>query len=144
VNAQFARHSEAKTRLAIAMERSLSATGSSLRMLIESAVQLDDRNLLEPDIFLTTYRGDHVVPGETVVLVVEVSDTTLQHDLVRKSALYAAAGIPEYWVLDTVGRVLHQLWLPGAAGYGNRRESALGAKIGAVTLTDLEVDTRQV
>jgi|SRR6478672_6231157 len=33
-------------------------------------------------------------------LVVEVSDTSLGFDLTKKAALYARAGITEYWVLD--------------------------------------------
>ena len=35
-------------------------------------------------------------------LVVEVSETTLGFDLTKKAALYARAGIPEYWVFDVV------------------------------------------
>jgi Uma2 family endonuclease len=35
-----------------------------------------------------------------------VSLTTLNFDLNRKAALYAAAGVPEYWVLDLVRRML--------------------------------------
>jgi len=34
------------------------------------------------------------------VLIVEVADTTLETDRIRKASLYAAAGIPEYWVLN--------------------------------------------
>ncbi|MGI8746373.1 MAG: Uma2 family endonuclease [Bryobacteraceae bacterium] len=41
---------------------------------------------------------------EDIVLVVEVSDTTLGLDTSRKAALYARAGIPDYWVLDINGR----------------------------------------
>jgi Uma2 family endonuclease len=37
-------------------------------------------------------------------LVGEVSDTTLANDLDRKKSLYAALGIPEYWVIDVLGR----------------------------------------
>jgi Uma2 family endonuclease len=37
-------------------------------------------------------------------LVVEVADTTLSFDLRTKAALYARAGIVEYWVLDVAGR----------------------------------------
>ncbi len=39
-------------------------------------------------------------------LVVEVSDSTLYSDLTTKAALYARAGIPEYWVVDIAGRRL--------------------------------------
>ena len=39
-------------------------------------------------------------------LVVEISDTSLQFDLTTKAALYAHAGIVEYWVLDVAGRRL--------------------------------------
>jgi Putative restriction endonuclease len=40
-------------------------------------------------------------------LVAEVSDTTLASDLDKKKQLYAALGIPEYWVVDVRGlRVL--------------------------------------
>ena len=39
-------------------------------------------------------------------LVVEISDTTLRFDLTIKAALYARAGIAEYWVLDVTGKRL--------------------------------------
>ncbi len=40
-------------------------------------------------------------------LVIETSDTTLTSDLDQKKRLYAALGIPEYWVVDIKGeRVL--------------------------------------
>jgi Uma2 family endonuclease len=39
-------------------------------------------------------------------LVVEVADTSLTFDLTVKAALYARAGIVEYWVLDVSGRRL--------------------------------------
>jgi len=38
--------------------------------------------------------------------VVEVSDSSLGFDLTTKAALYARAGIVEYWVLDVAGRRL--------------------------------------
>jgi Uma2 family endonuclease len=40
-------------------------------------------------------------------LAAEISDTTLASDLDEKKQLYAALGIPEYWVVDVRGlRVL--------------------------------------
>lgn len=39
----------------------------------------------------------------TAVLIVEVSDTSLDYDTGPKSHLYAAAGIADYWVVDVNG-----------------------------------------
>lgn len=43
---------------------------------------------------------------EDLDLVVEVADSSLKFDLTVKAALYARAGIAEYWVLDVAGRRL--------------------------------------
>jgi Uma2 family endonuclease len=42
----------------------------------------------------------------TAVLVVEVADSSLAFDRGTKAPLYARAGIPEYWILNVVHRVL--------------------------------------
>lgn len=45
------------------------------------------------------------IPGPSeFVLVVEVSSATLHKDKNEKAVLYAEAAIPEYWVVDVVGR----------------------------------------
>ena len=52
------------------------------------------------------YAKIHPAP-DTIRLIVEVSDSTLHYDLGGKSHLYAAAGIPEYWVIDVNASQLH-------------------------------------
>ncbi len=42
----------------------------------------------------------------TALLVVEVSDSTLAHDRTRKAAIYAAAGIAGYWIVNLVDSVV--------------------------------------
>src|SRR2546430_2137266 len=42
---------------------------------------------------------DHEHPS-TALLVVEVSDTSLKQDRLTKRAIYAAGGIPEYWIVN--------------------------------------------
>lgn len=64
----------------------------------------------EPDIIvlkrdLSHFRSANPGPQD-LHLVVEVSDTTLNFDLTVKAALYARAGIADYWVLDVSGRRL--------------------------------------
>jgi Uma2 family endonuclease len=52
-------------------------------------------------------------------LVVEIADTSLAFDLSVKAALYARAGIVEYWVLDVLGRRLIVHRDPQAGQYGS-------------------------
>jgi len=84
------------------------------RILVQSPIEAGgpDRkwSLPEPDVAVLAeskeeYRHRHP-RGEELVLVIEVSDTSLQFDTTTKRDLYARAGVPEYWVLDVVGRQL--------------------------------------
>ena len=59
----------------------------------------------EPDLIVTRDDSAHfrANPRPTdLLLVVEISHTTLSFDLTTKARLYARAGIAEYWVLDSV------------------------------------------
>ena len=62
----------------------------------------------EPDLYVLKAASiefrDLAPRPSDLALVVEIADTTL--DLTTKAALYARAGIPEYWVLDLNGRRL--------------------------------------
>ena len=53
----------------------------------------------EPDLAVVPV-GDWDTYPAKALLVVEVSVTSRKVDLGRKAAIYAAAGIPDYWVLD--------------------------------------------
>ncbi len=64
----------------------------------------------------TAYMNRHAGPID-LVLVVEVSDTSLLADLVVKARFYARAGIVEYWVLDLNARQLHIHRLPADGEY---------------------------
>ena len=42
----------------------------------------------------------------TALIVVEVSDSTLRYDRRTKAGMYASAGVPDYWILNLIDRVL--------------------------------------
>lgn len=76
------------------------------------------RNEPEPDVIVLTRPSRDFENNPTPIdlaLAVEVSDSTLRHDMSTKAALYARAGIAEYWVLDVNGRKLHVFRNPSAA-----------------------------
>ena len=60
----------------------------------------------EPD--LAIRRGQPLADLETLpmLLVIEVSDTSLAYDRTTKLSIYAEAGYPEYWVVDIPNRRL--------------------------------------
>lgn len=55
--------------------------------------------------------------GAEPLLVVEVAESSLRNDLDAKAALYAEAGVPEYWVLNLVDRELSVFRSSGEGAY---------------------------
>jgi Uma2 family endonuclease len=62
-------------------------------------------------------------------------------DLQYKKALYAAAGIPEYWVVEVEAARLHQFWSPQGEDYRETRIIPIGAPLECITIGGLCVDT---
>jgi Uma2 family endonuclease len=74
-------------------------------------VRPEDNSTSEPEpdhIVLNRDRSTfaHNPQPADILLLVEVSDSTLAYDLTVKGGLYARAGISEYWVFDLNGRCL--------------------------------------
>lgn len=145
MNAQHRPHALLKMKLYDLLRDALRNMGSPLLPLVEASVGLPPDSVPEPDIVLTSEpHGEGLIPLGSVALIVEVSDATLSFDLGRKAALYARNGIPEYWVADVKGRVIHQFWRPQAEAYTERREMKLGETVTTVTIEGLAVDTAGV
>ena len=84
--------------------------GDACVVSVQDPIALDGFNEPEPDIALLKSRADlygesHPGPSD-VYLIVEVADSSLRFDRERKIPLYAAAGIPEVWLIDLIGRCL--------------------------------------
>lgn len=133
-------HARTVTQLVIALARVLEENGSGLGVLTDISVRLTDHDVPEPDIAITDAPdGEGILPLESVKLLIEVADSTLARDMGLKAALYAGAGVPEYWVVDIAGKVIHQMWAPEGGEYGERREIAFGARVEAATLPNMTV-----
>ena len=84
--------------------------GQDCHLRVQAPLALSDDSAPEPDIAVIAgspdnYATKHPAPGD-VLLLVEISDATLHLDRRRKAALYAAAGINEYWILNLIDRRL--------------------------------------
>ena len=78
-------------------------------------------------------------PGAAdISLVIEISDTSLAFDLGEKLALYKAAGIQEYWVIDLKARQVHCFVAPAS------RHQTLSNTISPVAWPDIRIDLREL
>jgi Uma2 family endonuclease len=102
---QGAPHYAAIMKTAKALE---AAFGPGWTVRTQGPIGLDDDSEPEPDLAVVPGDPDHYVrehPSRPV-LTVEVSESSLAIDRRHKGSLYARAGLPDYWVLNLVDRVL--------------------------------------
>ena len=142
LNAQHRPHARAKDELAYRLRRALEARGSDLQVLTEVTVDMPPHGSPQPDILLTSEAlGEGPVPMSSVALMVEVADTTLDFDLGPKAELYAAAGVPEYWVIDlNEDRCLLHMGA-SADGYAEQIDVPFGETLLSGTIEGLAADT---
>ena len=95
-------HIECVNRLnALLNRRLIQAEVVDVVVSIQNSVRLGTYNEPEPDVALlrTPEQRGRVPSASDVLLIIEVSDTTLRKDRSVKVPLYAAAGIPEVWIV---------------------------------------------
>ena len=88
---------------------------------VQGPIALADDTEPEPDVAIIRRR---VVPykereahAEDALLLIEVAESSLAYDRSTKLRLYAAAGIPEYWVVDCVAESVEVHRTPDAGGF---------------------------
>lgn len=106
----------------------------------QSAVTLTDSSEPEPDFALV--RGDESVyatrhPGPADIgLLVEVSDSSLRVDRSDKGSIYAHNGVPVYWVVNVIDKVIEVYTQPTGTGpaalYATRSDFPVGAAVPVV------------
>ena len=101
-----------------------------IRVYIGSTIRLSDYTGPQPDIALLTpesSRDERNVPGpEDILLIVEVSDSTLPRDRREKTRRYAESGIPELWILMVKSEKVEVHRQPTPEGYADVRHCRRG------------------
>ena len=98
---------------------------------VQSPLRLDAYNEPQPDVMLLRPRGDdyrasHPTAAD-VLLLVEVSETSLAYDRGVKLALYARFGVPEVWIVDLSGSAIEVCREPKDGAYMSRERLANGS-----------------
>ena len=141
MNAEYRPHAWVQNEFAYRLRRKLEEIESDLHVS-SASVRVSDHSMPRPDTVLTRQpRGEGAIPSASVALLLEVSSTTLKRDLGRKLAIYARAGIPEYWVANVGARVIHRMAGPNASDYAEQSEIAFGEPISAITIPGLTIST---
>lgn len=97
------------------------AFGPGYYVMPESPIAIAEKVEPQPDVAVAVgpeeaYDSRHPEPAD-IRLIVEVSDTTLASDRKDKARLYAAAGIPEYWIVNVPARQVEVYRNPSGNAY---------------------------
>ena len=142
---QYTRHGLAKALFHEALLDWKRVNRPEVQVLSEVSVAMPPHDEPIPDVILCDMPlGSKGVPVAAVHLLIEVADDSRKRDLGYKKSLYAAQGVPEYWVVDLVNAKVHRFSSPGADGYAESHEVAFGERVEAMTLAGLGVETRGI
>jgi Uma2 family endonuclease len=121
--------------------------GKGYCILVQQPIDLGD-SAPQPDIAVVRGELKNLKSGEAkdLVLVIEVSKTTLDYDRVHKGSLYARAGIPDYWVINLVDKCVEgyrepveMLDQPFGWGYKNRAVYPSDATVSPLEKPDVKI-----
>ena len=94
---------------------------NQFRLSTQNPLILRPRSEPQPDLMLLKPRADRYASSlpsaADVLVVIEVSDKTLEYDRGSKLSLYAHHGIPEYWIVDVQAKRIEIFRDPGPKGY---------------------------
>jgi Uma2 family endonuclease len=116
----------------------------SYQCRVQLPIAANDYSEPQPDIAIVRrqendYRDEHPLPSN-VVLLIEVSSSSLKFDLGAKLELYARSNIAEYWVVKVERQEVLVHRNPQSNRYENISTFAVGATIAPVLLPDCHVN----
>ena len=115
---------------------------------VQGNIRLDNYNELEPDLILLKWRDDFYrrqLPGmDDVLLIIEVSDSSLSYDRNVKLALYARFGVPEVWIANIPDRIVETYRYPVDGQYTTERAYSSGEMMSPAAFDDVEIPVSQL
>ena len=118
-----------------------------IRVAVQTGLSLaGQQSRPEPDLMwvrAARYRQSHPTAND-VKLAIEVSDSSLQVDLIEKASLYAEAGIVEYWIVDVQGKCVHVFREPEAGKYCCRIDCKVGEQLSPIAPCRTPLDLKDL
>ena len=121
-----------------------------VRVQVQGAVQMDESTMFQPDLAILRPREDDYFESnptpEDVMLVIEVSDSTVAHDRNVKIPKYAQSGVPEVWQVNLPYGFIDRFVDPDPATgrYRSVMRHSRGQTIAAMLLPNAKLDVSDI
>lgn len=126
----------------------INAVGTRALVNSQNPVRLSQSTEPQPDFLVLRWRDDEYLgahPGPNdVLLVIEVSDSSLPYDRRVKLPFYAASGIPEAWIVNLRRPSVELYWQPKDGSYLKSTTLERGASITLQALPDVTIQVGDV
>lgn len=92
------------------------AVGTRAAIRVQMSFLVGGLSVPQPDVAVVPGRNaDYQAKHPTsALLIVEVADSSLIQDRITKAAMYAAAAVPEYWIVNLAGDCVEVFRSPGS------------------------------
>lgn len=117
--------------------------GDNHTVLVQGPLSLDEYSQPMPDCVVLRgapreFKGS--IPNDAV-LVIEVADSSLNFDRTTKARLYAAANVPEYWIINVAEKQIEVLRDPTPdAGYATKSIAKAGDQLKLIAAPEIVID----
>ncbi len=98
----------------------------------------------EPDLAVVALGNYMDAHPSQALLIIEVADSSLKFDRQEKAALYARAGVPEYWIVNLAGRSIERCSEPTVGTYARVTPFRRGETIAPLAFPDVVLRVDEV
>lgn len=110
---------------------------------IQLPLALSDDTEPEPDVAVVPLGDYETEHPHTALLIIEVADSTLKKDR-GKAAVYASAGIAEYWIVNLGARTVEVYASPEGDRYAESRTLRSGETLRPLALPDAALAVAEI
>lgn len=115
---------------------------------VQNPMRLTDDSMPEPDLLVLKIRPDFYRTGkaqpEDVLLLVEVSFSSLGYDRQFKLLRYARSGISEVWIVNLVAQLVEVYRDPAGEGYRTSTEHRRGDTLSLLAFPDVTITVEEI
>jgi Uma2 family endonuclease len=106
---------------------------------VQLPFNVGDHSVPEPDFAVVEPVRYTKAHPDRAFLIIEVADSSLKMDRDEKLALYAEAGIPEYWIVNLADAAIERRSEPSQGAYGRLTTFRRGESVQVLAFPDVTV-----